>query len=262
MQNMKRIFNYLLIAFLATISFVSCFPETDYTHSAVVTANFEYTDVKFDSDSIFFKSVFGDGIGWGTLGFFHKIDTVNWIFEGGALLSCQEGTLYDPADMNALSKNDSLVFAQDRYRVNSVKDTVNNNAYLVYYMNPDPDKMPKHDVEFLVESNGVCLAQQCYVNNTAYVAYKVAQTFQPGDRLTLKATGYLKGTKTGEASMHLADFSAQKDSIVSTWTAFDLTKLGSFDVIDFEVLSTKEEVPAYFCMDHFTASVTISSGNL
>ena len=112
---------------------------------------------------------------------------------------------------------------------------------------------------FLIEEHGACQAQYCFVNNTSYVAYKVAQTFQPGDRLTLKATGYLKGAKTGEASMLLADFSAQKDSIVCNWTAFDLSKLGVFDAIDFDLSSTKEEVPGYFCMDHFTAQITISN---
>jgi hypothetical protein len=259
---MKRILNYLLVVFFATCSFVSCFPEAEYTHTAVVTATFEYTEVEYNADSLFYKSTFGDGLGWGALGFLHKVDTLTWTFEGGALLSSQEGSLYDPADTLALAKSDSLVYAQDLYRVNMAKDTVNTNAYLVYYMNPDSDKMPKHDVTFLIEENASCVAQQCFVNNTAYVAYKVANTFQPGDRLTLKATGYRKGAMTGEASMHLADFSTQKDSIVSKWTAFDLSKLGNFDNVDFEVISTKEEVPAYFCMDHFTASVTVSSGNL
>ena len=144
--------------------------------------------------------------------------------------------------------------------MNAVKDTVNNNSYMVFYQNPDSSKMPEHDVLFMIQENGACQAQVCYVNNTSYVAYKAAQTFAPGDRITLTATGYLKGAKTGEASMMLADFSAQKDSIVSKWTAFDLTKLGVFDAVDFNVASTNEEVPAYFCMDNFAAQITISSG--
>lgn len=259
-MKMKNVFYHLFVVLFAACSFVSCFPEAEFSQTAVVNANFEYDKVNFDSDSLFYKSEMGAGIGWGALGFLHKVDTVNWNFEGGVLLSYKKGGLVDPTDTVAMAKSDSLVFAQDRYRVNSVKDTVNNNSYLVYYQNPDSAKMPEHDVVFLIESNGVCQAQQCFVNNTSYVAYKVAQTFEPGDRLTLKATGYLKGAKTGEASIHLADFSAQKDSIVCTWTSFDLTKLGTFDAIDFDVMSTKEEVPAYFCMDHFIASVTVSNG--
>lgn len=258
-MKMKRVFYRLSVVFFAAGFLVSCLPEAEFSNTVTVNANFEYGQVNFEADSLFYKSEMGAGIGWGALGFLHKIDTVNWTFEGGALLSYKKGCLYDPSDTAALAKSDSLVFAQDLYRVNSVKDTVNNNSYLVYYQNPDPAKMPKHDVVFLVENNGVCLAQQCFVNNTSYVAYKVAKSFEPGDRLTLTATGYLKGAKTGEASIHLADFSAQKDSIVCTWTAFDLTKLGSFDAIDFDLISTKEEVPAYFCMDYFIASVTVGN---
>ena len=256
---MNKVLNQLVVVFVAALSVVSCLPEADYSQTAVVSANFEYTDAPYDLDSLFYKSNMGLGIGWGSLGFMHKVDTTTWTFEGGVLLSQKKGTLYDPADTMALAKSDSLVFAQDRYRVNSVKDTVNNNSYLVYYQNPDSSKMPEHDVLFLIEENATCQAQYCFVNNTGYVAYKVAQTFAPGDRLVLKATGYLDGSKTGEASMFLADFSAQKDSIVSKWTAFDLSKLGVFDAIDFDLVSTKDEVPGYFCVDYFTAQVTVGN---
>lgn len=254
---MKKIF----IAILLGLALSSCIQNGEFSQTYPVEAAFEYSNPKFDKDSVFYKSELGNGIGWEFLGFYHNVDTTSWTFHGGALLSCQEGVLYSPADTVAMAKSDSLVFAQDRYRVHLAKDKYE-NSYLVYYMNPDSSLMPAHDVEFLAAQSGTCRAYQCYVNNTGYVAYKVAQTFEPGDRLTLKATGYLKGVKTGEASINLADFSAQKDSIVSTWTAFDLTKLELFDVIDFEVVSTKKEVPAYFCMDYFIASVTISSDAL
>ncbi|MBR5498952.1 MAG: DUF4465 domain-containing protein [Bacteroidales bacterium] len=257
---MKKVLNHLVVVFFAALSVVSCLPDAGYSQTALVSASFEYNGAPFDSDSLFYKSNQGAGIGWGTLGFMHKVDTLTWTFEGGMLLSCKKGTLYDPADTFALAKSDSLVYAQDLYRVNAVKDTVNNNSYLVYYQNPDSSKMPEHDVLFLIEENSTCQAQMCLVNNTSYVAYKVAQNFEPGDRLTLTATGFLKGSKTGEASINLADFSVQKDSIVSNWTVFDLTKLGVFDAVDFEVTSTKEEVPAYFCMDYFSATVTVSNG--
>ena len=258
-MKMKKVFNQLVVVLFAALFMVSCLPEADYSQTAVVSASFEYVNAPFDTDSLFYKSNMGAGIGWGSLGFMHKVDTTSWTFEGGVLLSCKEGTLYDPADTVAMAKSDSLVYAQDLYRVNSVKDTLSNNSYLVYYQNPDSSKMPEHDVLFLIEENGLCQAQYCFVNNTSYVAYKAAQIFAPGDRIVLTATGYLDGAKTGEVSMNLADFSAQKDSIVCTWTAFDLTKLGVFDAIDFDVVSTKEEVPAYFCIDHFTASVTVGN---
>lgn len=251
---MKRI----LISILAGLLLVSCDLTGTYSQTYPMYATFEYSDVEFQQDSLFFKSTGGQGIGWNYLGFYHKVDTVSWEFHGGMMLSSQKGKLYDPKDSVAMAKSDSLVFAEDRFRVHSAKEA-NPNSYLVHYANPDSSMMPAHDIEFLAAEYGTCQAFGCYVNNTGYVAYKVAQTFQPGDRLTLKATGYLKGVKTGEASIALADFSVQKDSIVSTWTPFDLSKLQLFDFIDFEVISTKKEVPAYFCMDYFVATASLSN---
>ena len=251
----------ILFAIFAGLTLVSCLPDAEYSQTFPVYASFEYSKVDYDADTLFYKSNFGYGLGWDYIGFLHKVDTVDWSFDGGMLLSAKKGTLYNPADTVAMAKSDSLVFAQDRFRVNSVRDAINNNAYLVYYGNPDSSMMPAHDIEFLADEYGTCQVYQCYVNNTSYVAYKVAQHFETGDRLTLKATGYLRGAKTGEASITLADFSTQKDSIVSTWTQFDISKLGVIDFIDFNVESTKKEVPAYFCMDYFTASITIESGN-
>ena len=121
---MKKVFNCLVVVLFAALSVVSCLPDSDYSHSSVVTADFEYLFVDFDADSLFYKSEKGSGIGWGSLGFMHKIDTVNWKFEGGLLLSRQKGTRYDSADKVALSKEESEVFAKDRFRVNSVKDSL------------------------------------------------------------------------------------------------------------------------------------------
>ena len=251
----------IIVTILAAMSLISCLKDGEYSQVYPVYASFEYSKVDFDADSLYYKSEFGNGIGWEFLGFYHNVDTVTWNFHGGMLLSRQTGAFYSPKDTVAMAKSDSLVFAQDRFRVHSANGKYD-NTYMVYYGNPDASMMPPHDVEFLAAKYGTCQAYQCFVNNTGYVAYKVAQTFEKGDRLTLKATGYLNGAKTGEASIDLADFSTQKDSIVSTWTAFDLTKLGLFDFVDFDVVSSKKEVPAYFCMDYFVASVSISNDGL
>ena len=173
------------------------------------------------------------------------------------LLSYLVGSRFDPSDSLSMAQTDSAAFARDAFRLNSNLMFMNSRTYAVYYENPDPEMMPEHDVEFTATEIAVCKMGYCYVNNTRYVAYKVSQCFENGDRLTLQATGYLNGAETAKVSMSLADFSAQKDSIVSTWTPFDLSKLGTVDKVDFEVLSTKKEVPAYFCMDNFVASITI-----
>ena len=55
----------------------------------------------------------------------------------------------------------------------------------------------------------------------------------------------------------VAEFTEKKDSVVSSWTAFELTKLGAVDCVDFELISTQPDVPAYFCMDSMFATISL-----
>jgi hypothetical protein len=55
----------------------------------------------------------------------------------------------------------------------------------------------------------------------------------------------------------LAEFTEKKDSVVSVWTPFELGKLGSVDLVDFEIISSNPAVPAYFCMDNMVATIDI-----
>ena len=258
---MKKIF----FIFIALFSLASCLSESENTRTDPLWATFEYTRVNypelFGEDSLFFESNMGYGFGWDYMAFLHKVDTSvtdNWVFQGGVMLSYLKGKTFDPADSLSMAQNDSLMFADHRFRANSQALPLLGKTYLVYQQNPDPALMPKHDVEFLAKDFGTCQLTECYVNNTTYMAYRIANTFVDGDKLTLKATGYLDGAKTASAVIDLAEFSAQKDSIVSTWTRFDLGALGNVDYVDFDVISTKEDMPAYFCLDGFIASVTIS----
>ena len=75
---MKRIVHHLVVVVLAACSFVSCFPEAEFSQTVTVAANFEYSEVDFDADSLFYKTDRGAGIGWGSIGFLHKVDTVNF----------------------------------------------------------------------------------------------------------------------------------------------------------------------------------------
>ena len=243
------------------LALASCLKDGEYTVTYPVEATFEYPSVdyiaEFGSDSLYFNDSHGYGFGWDYLTFRHKVDTVNKVFQGGMLLSYLSGSTFNPSDSLSMAQTDSAAFVNDAYRVNT-KTSLYNRTYVVYYENPDPSGMPDQDFEFTATALGSCQVGGCYVNNTRYVAYKISQCFEDGDRLTLKATGYLNGSKVGDKSILLADFSAQSDSIVSTWTPFELSSLGAVDKINFEVISTKKEVPAYFCMDNFIASLTLS----
>lgn len=238
---MKR-FLFILSAVLMT---ASCLDPGTVSQKYTVVANFDNA-YSFGADSTY-QYTKGVGFNYDLLGFFHEIDSVSKNFDGGFLVSCLD-----------TPKSGSTDGLRNTYRAYLRKDAAfNGNAYAVYYSNPDQSLMPEHDIKFLAAEDGTCTMLGCYVANTVEVADYVRANFKKDDKLTLKATGYLAGTKTGSAEIALADYT-QKDSIVSTWTAFDLDKLGAVDFIDLELISTVKNVPGYVCLDSVVATIDIS----
>lgn len=245
--TMKRLL--LIISIVFAVS--SCFGDGPMTtRSYTLLADFEYAgdysdSTFFGADSVFFDAERGIGFYCADMNFYHKVDTVGKAFKGGFLLSYLD-----------IPKSEVTEGLENRYRVNNLKGSIR-NTFAVFHQNDDASLMPKNDAEFIYTKYGTCVMTGCYVNNTVMVADSVKANFQPGDRLIVKATGWLNGQKTGDAEVTLADFSVQKDSIVSTWTPFDLSKLGSVQYVDFEVISTRPEIPLYFCIDNLMASVNL-----
>lgn len=241
MYFMKRFLFIISILFIAA----SCrFDDgSGMSQSYTNTAHFQYTDVKFSPDSTFFSTQTPEGFGFDVLNFYHQLDPGKLWVAGGFLLSCLEMPLSgNTADLNLNTYRCYLTNLKKPF----------SNIYTVFIQNGNDAFMPKHDIHFPFTSNGSCMPQGCFITNTVEVAEYIKANFEDGDRMTLKATGYLDGKKTGESEILLADFSAQKDSIVSRWTPFELDKLGSIEYVDFEVISTKPGTPAYFCMDELT----------
>lgn len=245
---MKRIILFSAIL----LSAVSCFKDTGWSTSYTLRVTFEFSDDVYSSffsaDSLFFEPE-GQGFSWGNTVLVYNQKAIDEKFCGGFLLSYQKG----------LPEGGNLVETDGTYRANSPSGAYGSRTYAVFYDNPDEGQMPEKDMIFTQSYYGTCGMNSCMVNNTALVAGKVKEHFEVGDKLVLKATGYLDGTKTGESEFVLAEFSSQKDSIVSTWTRFDLSKLGSVDCVNFTVSSPKEEVPGYFCMDEIIANVSLQS---
>lgn len=238
---MKRFIIILSVAAMA----VSCFNiESGTKQSYTLFADFEFAGVDYSTafgpDSLLFDTEVGLGLGFDQLGFYHKLNAEKTDVIGGFIASYLSPVKADEGGNNA----DRL------YNLLSKKA----NTYLVYR---NTAVMPEHDVQFMSTKYGTCTMVGCYVTNTVEVADAVLANFEVGDKLTLKATGYLDGVKTGEAEIDLADFSAQKDSIVSTWTAFNLNKLGAVEHVEFTVTSTKPGVPLNFCLDDMIASINI-----
>ena len=248
---MKRIF--FLIATLALA--MSCMEKATYTQSGTVLATFEFSGVNysemFGEDSLYFDTKYKGGIGWDLLAFYHQVDKETSEFEGGFMMSY--------LGMPASGETEGLSGNEYRAYMKPVKSGLK-NTYMVFNQT---DSMPEHDMGFtFVESHGstgTCVMKSCQVNNTVAVAKAVNEKFEPGNKLVLKAKGYLDGTETATAEIMLAERTTSKDSIVSTWTEFDLSKLGSIDKVDFEILMPEGmDIPAMVCIDNVVANVSLT----
>lgn len=250
----KFIFGILVVCAVA-----SCLGEAVNSRSYTLDVTFEDPNesvVKFDKDSLSTLNEYGI-IMWldPSLALLYK--QKDNVFQGGFRLSRLKG--------EANGKLSKLPTDLDAWRVNASGGAlerytgVPSATYAVFYDNPAPGQMPDHDVEFGYKDIGSCAMSGCYVNNTTLVARKVKEVFEDGDKLILRAAGYMKdGTPTGKSEIVLAEYSALKDTVMYNWTPFDLSKFGAVDFIDFEVVSTKPEVPGYACIDGILANIAIS----
>lgn len=247
---MKRILFFLF----AALSLTSCLDSgSGQGQNYNLVATYQYAGVSFRSDSTFVNAKDTLGFSFDVLSFYHNLDASLTQLEGGFLISC--------AEMPKSGNTDRLMTT---YRALNPADKTSGNIYTVFRQNPDSSKMPEHDVKFnpelmsgIVLKKKLCKIAGCYVTNTVEVADYVKANFKQGDKLVLKATGYLNGNKTGEAELALAEFTEKKDSVVSIWTPFDLNKLGYIEYVDFEITSTLPDTPTYFCMDNMVATIEL-----
>lgn len=260
LRNTIKLVGAVVLAFALT----SCL-DSNYSQSYSLIANFEYgNSVKFRADSTYYAEG-AYAIGYNYLAFCHTLDQTTQEFQGGFRLSALEGQIR-PAKVEdesseqttpseSLSGEGTLLFG-NTWRVHAAPAV---NTYMVYHMNA---YRPEYDIAFLVPTNGTCLIKSCQVANTAAVAEEIAEKFERGDRLVLKATGYKDGKETKTVEINLADYTQNdktgqpKDSIVSRWTTLDLSSLQLVDKVKFEMESTKN-VQQYFCMDNMEADITL-----
>lgn len=245
---MKRILFFIA----ATLMLASCSMESTDRRAFPLLATFDYTDVPrdqiFQKDSIFFSKQYVDdknqsALGWGNyIGFFSKLNEDKTNVSGGFILSGFSGKVKEGS-------------VETPYR--SADTSIVSNNYLVYLQSKDSSVMPEQDFIFSVPQYGTCTPILCYVTNTTDVVKSVKENFVVGDKMVLSATGYSQGVKTGQTEIVLAEYSAVRDSVVTRWTQFDLSKLGNVDNIDFEIISSKADVPTYFCLDDFYVYLTL-----
>ena len=260
LRNTIKLVGAVVLAFALT----SCL-DSNYSQSYSLIANFEYgNSVKFRADSTYYAEG-AYAIGYNYLAFCHTLDQTTQEFQGGFRLSALEGQIrpskVEDENSEQTTPSESLsgeevVLLGNTWRVHAAPAV---NTYMVYHMNA---YRPEYDIAFLVPTNGTCLIKSCQVANTAAVAEEIAEKFERGDRLVLKATGYKDGKETKTVEINLADYTQNdkagqpKDSIVSRWTTFDLSSLQLVDKVKFEMESTKN-VQQYFCMDNMEADITL-----
>ena len=245
---MKNIF-YVFTTFLLA---VSCLGGADFSTSVTVNATFDYADQEFGEDSLLFDSQYKIGLGWDYLGFYHKIDEMSSEFKGGFIASY----LHTPmsGETSELSNN--------QYRANVKVEGTLRNKYLVFC---ETGNMPENHMGFVLNPssgmNGTCSMRAVFVTNTVAMENALRNSFVAGDQLRLKATGFLSGKKTDEAEIKLAEFTSSKDSVVSNWTYFDLSKLGSIDQVrfDFIIDAENKDIPLNVCMDNVIADIKLES---
>lgn len=241
-----------IVLIVAALMAASCLGDSSYSN--------KYTaDITFEYDAAAYNNFFGADSTYvlkdGDIGFYYDPSLIfgqkheGSEFQGGFILS------YLAGEANGFITKPEHV--NDRFRVHAATGATRSKCYVVFYDNPDEAKMPEPHLVFSYKGLGTCTIAGCYVNNTTLVARKVNEYFQDGDKLTLKATGYLNDKPTGVSSMTLAEFTEAKDSVMYNWSVFDLSKLGAVDEVTFEVVSTNSSVPGYVCIDGVLANIDI-----
>ena len=247
---MKKILFFAAIAF----SMVSCLDKGSFSQSYTADVTFEFSDQvytnDFGEDSVYVcPNEEAQGFTYMQFPLFFGQKQVGGELKGGFAMSYlkgeKDGKLEKEANLN------------DAFRVHAAAGATGSKTYAVFYDNPSEAMMPQYDIEFGYKDNGSCMPFGCYVNNTTLVARKVREHFQDGDKLMLKAKGTKFDGSVSEVSIVLAEYTEAKDSVMYNWTSFDLSKLGVVNFVDFEVESTNPQVPGYFCLDGYLASISV-----
>ena len=240
----------IIYAILTSVLLSSCLgsPMLDMTEAVDVT--FDYDDSYF-TDSLLFDTQYKTGYACKNFVFYQKFDeSPQLTFKGGFVVSM----LQTPKSGN------TEFLTNNKYRSNVRVEPTYVNKYAVFFQTDD---MPEKHLEFLEASSGListCTATAVFVTNTVEVEDAIRETFEDGDRLILTATGYLGGVQGNTASITLAEYTTDKDTITSEWTFFDISSLADFDQIRFDIQTPPgKDIPKAVCMDYFLASVSMKT---
>ena len=245
---------YILLGIILPLLAVSCFDDDGYNNemniylSSYFTISEDYYSSYFDADSIYFSSYFtSDSYGWIYL--FSCVDDEDGDFLGGVGITVG-------ADTTNYESLDDITYP---YRVYGLPAN-NDGTYGFWHYSGSASTMPSYAARgYLASEDSSCYPQGVYVNNTNKVVNQIRNglgldsAFGEDDWLKLTAIGYDSNlSSTGTASIMLADFETYRDSVVTSWTYFDLTDLGAATYLDFELTSSVDDITKDFCMETLT----------
>ena len=246
----------ILGIFAAMILAASCFGVGGYEAEYTAIATFSFADTDFEGDafrpdSLLYDTYYRLGLPWDHLAFYHNVDQFTMEFKGGFLVS----RLKVPSEGTNVSG-----WHNNQYRANAKSLYSADNKYAVFQQS---SSMPEKHFAFQAESTdktlSTCMMKCVYVTNTVAMEQAIRTSFRKGDEVVFRATGYLGGQKTGSAEIKLAEYTADKDSVITRWTKLDLTPLGSIEQVAFEIISpTHVYLPTAVCMDDLCADISIT----
>lgn len=247
-MKILKVLSVMAVAILA----VSCLEGGKYESNYTSWCTLEFSDANsYGADSIYFESNINDG---NAMTFLRKVDGSD-LFTGGFLLSIRKDTTYQANHFKS------------KYSVADTTGARGTNGFAVFYQNRDKTQMPDHDAQFAYSTSGTITPVAVYVANTNYMVNLMkfgtvdCPAFQAGDYLSLKITAHSSTSDAGKsASIDLARYDATAGLTVKTdWALWDLTSLGAFTYLDFELVSNRTDIPLYCCVDEFVAKVALSS---
>lgn len=243
-------FTKLILPFLAVAALVSSCLNGSYYSTYIANCDFDWTDFAQQyPDSIYHTQAFVSG---SSIIFNVKCDEDTKEFLGGFTISMLCDTLVEPGHVS-----------RSPYCVADTTGAFHSSGFTVFTQNPDPEKMPEHDIFFAQNDAGSAVANMVYICNTTDVANLVIYgndeipPFGMGDYLTVTFTSFLNGQKQNSKTADLARYSEKERKTVIVWDKVDLTGLGEFDVIDIDLNSNRTDIPMMCGIDSFKATVTI-----
>lgn len=243
-----KYFKWILLAAVTVLTAVSCWKDDKHRNKYVfgLDCDFEYSDIKFEDDSVFVvPNIFA---GTGLVCFSSEV--TDGALAGGF---CIAGGV-DPDLTEHAAKTPFHTVAHQRFD--------DETAFLVFHQT---EHMPEKLIRMTLYNEQCSIAPQVLLVNNTHRFVQAARfgtglaggPFTAEDWAKVTFTGYLGGVKTGEVTFSLADMTKDENPVVTTWETVDLAPLGNVDEMKLSLTSSREDMVKDVCFDHIVFQCNI-----